>query len=473
MPIGKRNCYFDVEKSQSNPIYKIVVDILKHTNFFRAFTASSTIPSIYIQQFWDTIRYDRDTARYICQLDEKWFDLTKDTLRDALQITPVNNNNPFSFPPTPDALINFVNNLGYPKVVRTLSAVERLQGLRDQELRCYRFSEASSIKKMWEEFTQSIHSFVKDKKNMALHTQGKKKANPIMIPSIRFTKLIIHHLQSKHKFHPRPDSLLHLPNKEYILGHLKFSAKGTKWEVFGMHILNNLITVDIQGEQYYKEYLEKVAKHQRYLADEERSDPDSPAPKPDKATKKSKPSTPKAAPVTKPATAKAFESTSSQQPKPKPAPAKTQEKKHEFVDEGIPDREPRFDDEESDMQRGVKESLKSVHDAHRGPLPPVVFREPDSGKFQVLPERRTLAPTEPSGHAESPLIYAKLGLTGSDMESDEEVPSVVKIKAQDGGQAGSNPGVKLKARLDQTLVMMQSLNLNQVLLFMLDQTLNT
>nr|GFB15451.1 hypothetical protein [Tanacetum cinerariifolium] len=55
VPVGKSNYYLDVEKSQSNLIYKIVVDILKHTNFFRAFTASSTISSIYIQQFWDII----------------------------------------------------------------------------------------------------------------------------------------------------------------------------------------------------------------------------------------------------------------------------------------------------------------------------------------------------------------------------------------------------------------------------------
>ncbi|GJS45752.1 hypothetical protein Tco_0595873 [Tanacetum coccineum] len=55
VPVGKNNCYLDVEKSQNNPIYKITVDILKHTNFFRAFIASSTIPSIYIQQFWDTV----------------------------------------------------------------------------------------------------------------------------------------------------------------------------------------------------------------------------------------------------------------------------------------------------------------------------------------------------------------------------------------------------------------------------------
>ncbi|GJW66844.1 retrovirus-related pol polyprotein from transposon TNT 1-94 [Tanacetum coccineum] len=123
VPIGKINCYLDVERSQSNPIYKIVVDILKHTNFFRAFTASSTIPSIYIQQFWDTVRYDNKTGSYNCQLDEQWFDLTKDTLRDALQITPVDTNNAFSSPPTPDALIKFVNDLGYPRVVGTLSDV--------------------------------------------------------------------------------------------------------------------------------------------------------------------------------------------------------------------------------------------------------------------------------------------------------------------------------------------------------------
>ncbi|GKD81958.1 hypothetical protein Tco_1348797 [Tanacetum coccineum] len=85
------------------------------TNFFKAFVASSTISSIYIQQFWDTIQYDKITGCYKCQLDEQWFNLTKDTLRDALQITPVDSNNVFSSPPTTDALVKFVNDLGYPK----------------------------------------------------------------------------------------------------------------------------------------------------------------------------------------------------------------------------------------------------------------------------------------------------------------------------------------------------------------------
>nr|GEU61924.1 hypothetical protein [Tanacetum cinerariifolium] len=415
----------------------------------RAFTASSSIPLIYIQQLWDTVRYDKIAGCYKCQLDEQWFDLTKDTLRDALLITPVDNNNAFSSPPTPDALINFVNDLGYPKVVRTLSNVV-----------------TNDMFQLWRALTTIINlcltrktsGFERPRAPVLQILWGKKKATLIVILSVRFTKLIIYYLQSKHKFHPRPDSPFHLPIEEPGLGYLKFGAMETKRE-------------------------------------------------PAKTTKKSKPSACKTdlrQPVTKPAL--------SQQPKPKPAPAKSQEKKRklvmemsdkpslakrsksglvtkqckptsslrsvdESVNEGIPDKEPRFDDEEVDIQREVEESLKSVHDALWCPLPPVIIREPDSRKFQPLPEvqgkgkekvsdeqisrdllilqtpkkvspvkqylfyMRTPASTEPSGHAESPIIYAALGLTDSDSESDEEVPYVVEVEAQDEGQAGPNPGV--------------------------------
>nr|GFA58695.1 E-beta-farnesene synthase [Tanacetum cinerariifolium] len=243
--------------------------------------------------------------------------------------------------------------------------------------------------RIWEEFTQSIHTFIKDKKNLTHHTQGKKKAIVIVISSVRFTKLLIYYLQSKHKFHPRPDSLLHLPYEEHVLGYLKFSAKGTKREVFGMPISNKLITTDIPEEQYYKEYMEKVAKHQRYLVGEEGSDPNSLVPKPAKATKKSKPSAPKAAP-TREKKRKLVTETSD-----KSSPAKslklglvTKRRKPtrslSLVDE--------FVDEEADTQRVEKESLKSIHDAPRD----------------------------------------------SEMESDEEVLGI-DVGVQDEGRAGPNP----------------------------------
>ncbi|GJT17187.1 hypothetical protein Tco_0875893 [Tanacetum coccineum] len=70
---------------------------------------------------------------------------------------------------------------------------------------------------MWEEFTPFYLNFTEDKRNLAQQAQGKKKATIILIPSIRFTKLIIFHLQRLHNFHPRPESPLHLPTEEPVL----------------------------------------------------------------------------------------------------------------------------------------------------------------------------------------------------------------------------------------------------------------
>nr|GEU57400.1 hypothetical protein [Tanacetum cinerariifolium] len=453
---------------------------------------------------------------------------------DAFKITPVNNNNAFSSPPTPDALINFVNDLGYPTVVRNLSDVvtnDMFQPWRvlttiinlclTGKTSGFERPRAPVLQIFWgvvnrahidyaericEEFTQSIYTFIEDKKNLARHTHEKKKATRIVIPRVRFTKLIIYYLQSKHKFHPRPDSPLHLPNKEHVLGYLKFSAKGTKREVFGMPIPNKLITADIQGEPYYKEYLEKVAKHQRYLGEKE-SDPDSPASKPAKATKKSKPSVPKGK-KRKLVMKTSDKPSSARRSKPglvtkRRKPTNSLRSADEFVDEGIPKKEPRFDDEEDDIQRAVEESLKSVYDAPQGPLPLVVIREPDSGKYQPLLEvqgkgkekvsyeqvaldlltlqtpkkkspadqfifqRRTSTPTESSGHDESSLLYAELGLTDSEVESDKDVPGIdtgVKDKSQarpnlgeqDEGQARPNPSDE-PASSTRTLSSLQNL----------------
>nr|GEZ61134.1 monodehydroascorbate reductase [Tanacetum cinerariifolium] len=427
VPIGKSNCYPDLDKSQSNPIYKIAVDLLKHTNFFRAFTGSSTIPSIYIQQFWDTVLYDKSAGCYRCQLDEQWFVLTKDTLREALQITPVNNNQAFVTPPSSDALINFFNELGYPKLVRNLSNVvanDMFQPWRALTtiINLCLMGKTSGI---WEEFTQSIHTFIEDKRNLTRHTSGKKKDTLIVIPSIRFTKLIIHHLQRRHKFHLRPDSPLHFP-KEHVLGYLKFSAKGTKREVFEMPIPGSLITADIQEASYYQEYLAKVAKHRRYLTSETRSDPDSPASKPTKPAKKPKSTAPKAPPrpsVSTPVTSV------------QPAKKHTLKSVAESVAEDAPAKEPQVAAKDADMQKALEESLKSVFDVPRGSLPPVVIREPESGKYQPLLEVPRKGKAKSDSEEESEKV-----VHGVDLGGQGEGQAGSNLDEQSEGQAGPDPG---------------------------------
>ncbi|GJZ73196.1 hypothetical protein Tco_0637342 [Tanacetum coccineum] len=71
----------------------------------------------------------------------------------------------------------------------------------------------------------------------------------------------------------------------------------------------------------------------------------------------------------------------------------------------------------------------------------------DIGKFQTTTrgagergrERHTPVPHESAGQ-ESSSLYAERGLSGSDTESDEEMPSVIRSGAQDEGQAGPDPG---------------------------------
>ncbi|GJQ89411.1 hypothetical protein Tco_0000550 [Tanacetum coccineum] len=60
--IRKSNLLFNAQKIQKNPIFQISMDILSNTNFFRAFTASASVPAIYLQQFWNTMKYDEKTG---------------------------------------------------------------------------------------------------------------------------------------------------------------------------------------------------------------------------------------------------------------------------------------------------------------------------------------------------------------------------------------------------------------------------
>nr|GEZ14680.1 uncharacterized mitochondrial protein AtMg00810-like [Tanacetum cinerariifolium] len=377
---------------------------------------------------------DQILPRIRCQLDEQWFVLSKDTLREALQITPINNNQAFIAPPSSDALIKFVNELGYPKVVRNVSNVvtndmfqpwralimiinlcltgktsgfERPRAPVLQILwGIVKQANIDYAERIWEEFTQSIHTFIEDKRNLSRHTTRKKKTTLIVIPSIRFTKLIIHHLQRRHRYHPRPDSPLYLPNEEPVLGYLKFSAKVTKREVFRCLFL------------------------------------DSPAPKPTKPARKPKSAAPKAPPRPSVSTLVAAEDT--------------------------------------DLQKALEESMKIAYAAApQGPLPPVVIREPESGKYQPLPEvpgkgkakvteeqvahyllslqkpkkkspvdqyifqRRVFEPSGSSRHDES--LYVVLGQS-NDKEESEKVVLGANEGGQDEGQAGPDPDTQAEGQ---------------------------
>ncbi|GKD53026.1 hypothetical protein Tco_1286413 [Tanacetum coccineum] len=63
-----------------------------------AFTASASVPVIYIQQFWNTLTYNAKTRAYSFQLDETQFVLDANLLREALEITPIDQAHQFVSP---------------------------------------------------------------------------------------------------------------------------------------------------------------------------------------------------------------------------------------------------------------------------------------------------------------------------------------------------------------------------------------
>ncbi|GKA48035.1 hypothetical protein Tco_0740993 [Tanacetum coccineum] len=80
----EKNCYL-IDENSTSQFSRIVVDILKQTNFFRAFTASSTIPTIYIQISGITIVLTVKLGGISVNGTRQWFDLIRHTQR-ALRI---------------------------------------------------------------------------------------------------------------------------------------------------------------------------------------------------------------------------------------------------------------------------------------------------------------------------------------------------------------------------------------------------
>ncbi|GJV06810.1 retrovirus-related pol polyprotein from transposon TNT 1-94 [Tanacetum coccineum] len=405
---------------------------------------SKWVPIGKSNNFWDTMCFNSSTGLYSCQLDEQWFNLHKYILRDALNITPANDNNPFVAPPSSDTVIKAILSMISMCLTGKTAGFDRPRHPVLQILwGIIHRSNIDYAERIWEEFVQSIQTFLTIRKNLATAVRGKKKTTHLLIPSVRFTKLIIHHLRTKYNIHPRTGLPLHYSYEESILNTLRFVGKDSK-EVFGMPIPDALLTAEIKGAPYYAEK--------------------GGATKSSEATKVTKP---KAAKATIPAGDKAPKPIATQPPKPKPTPTQpskaVSEKKRKVVketldepssakrskgglvtkkrepksplklvdepsDEGVLVEEPAYNEEDVNLQRALK--LRRIQ-----PLP-----EKKSLADQFIFQRHPPMPTESSAHAESPSMDVELNLTDSERESDEEAS---KINAgNQEGQAGLNPGIQ-------------------------------
>ncbi|GJW65917.1 hypothetical protein Tco_0117801 [Tanacetum coccineum] len=322
------------------------MDILQNINFFRAFTASAFVPAIYIQQFWNTLTYEAKTRAYSFQLDESRFVLDANLLREALEITPIDQAHQFVSLPSGDAIMDFVNELGYTEEIHFVSrmAVNNLYLVLQMLWGIITSINVDYAELMWEEFVQAIQTFLTDKANLGSPTKKGRKDKPHVIPYCRFTKLIICHLGRTHNIHQRSASPFHLAEEDLRLGNLKFVPKGEDDEVFGMPIPNK-IAAEKGGKKK-----PATAKQLKPKPVKEKSRKPAPAPKPKKLRKGKSPL--------------------------------------QLIDEDEPTQpepEHQGEGEEYDVERAIQMSLESFQAQSQEHVGGVVIREPIAEATRPLP----------------------------------------------------------------------------------------
>ncbi|GJW62911.1 hypothetical protein Tco_0114795 [Tanacetum coccineum] len=218
-----------------------------------------------------------------------------------------------------------------------------------------------------------------------------------------------------------------------------------------MPIPNTLLTDEIKGAPYYKDYQEHVSKYQQILDAERGKAEEGGATESSKTTKVTKS---KVATVIKPAgdpapkKRKLVKETSDD-----PLPAKrskaglvgkrrkaksTLRLINEPNDEGVPVEEPAHNDEEADIQRALelkvqgKGKEKVVKEQATHDLLTLQTPMKKSPTKQFIFQRRPPMPIESSAHVESPSIDAELNLTDSETESDEEASKINARNQEEG-----------------------------------------
>ncbi|GJS93099.1 hypothetical protein Tco_0800067 [Tanacetum coccineum] len=117
----------DLEHVQCPPESKILTNIIKNHPLRFSIAASSSVPWIYMAQFWHTLKEDGSKYRLKFMLDKKELSLTLDDFRTIFHLPYANDNNHNSFVP-PLSFLDMVpfykQKLGFTMELKTLMYAE-------------------------------------------------------------------------------------------------------------------------------------------------------------------------------------------------------------------------------------------------------------------------------------------------------------------------------------------------------------
>ncbi|GJX89629.1 hypothetical protein Tco_0341643 [Tanacetum coccineum] len=104
------------------PTFQVALDVFSLTPFYPAFLITSSVPAVYMHEFWATASYHKHSI--IFKLNTKRYSFDMDTFRNMLQICPKLPGQQFVDSPFEEEILTFMRELGYPGNIKLLSDVK-------------------------------------------------------------------------------------------------------------------------------------------------------------------------------------------------------------------------------------------------------------------------------------------------------------------------------------------------------------
>nr|GEV44970.1 integrase, catalytic region, zinc finger, CCHC-type, peptidase aspartic, catalytic [Tanacetum cinerariifolium] len=252
-PLNKRydlmdaNKKIDLKHVQCPSESKILTNIIKNHPLRFGITASSSVPLIYMAQFWHTLKEDGSKYRLKFMLDRKELSLTLDDFRTIFHLPQAPDNNHDHFVPPPsfyDMILFYKNHLGFTMELKTPLSFKTTGLLQPWQTLCKIFSKCLTmlvtgwdqpplqIMQMLYWFINNIHVDYAELLWEGIHYS--LFHSTCLIPYPRFKKIIIGH---------------------YMTNFPEISRRKYRDKV-GIKISDWMITVAMKQTKHYRMYVE-------------------------------------------------------------------------------------------------------------------------------------------------------------------------------------------------------------------------
>ncbi|GJS44462.1 hypothetical protein Tco_0569505 [Tanacetum coccineum] len=270
--ISTTNVRLEIIVPQKEETFQVIINVIKNSTCYKAFTISTEVPKIFMQHFWYTVKKVTGTNSYEFYLANKKCLVDVEVLRKILDICLRVQGKDFTEVPDDESTLTFLVDLGYkgplykhPNMYvdhmhqpwKTLATIinkylsgktasnDRLRKSRIDILWGMFYRENVDYPELiWEDFAFQID-----------HEMEKQRRRENMSYPM-FTKIIINHFLSQHKSLANLKYLhTHTIKDDGVVSRLKFVRIGEDFQEYGLPIPETMLTEKIKQSESYQMFI--------------------------------------------------------------------------------------------------------------------------------------------------------------------------------------------------------------------------